>query len=735
MRATALAVIVPMVLSAAALAAEGDDGLKFEGSIGLGAIVTNTSASTKDEAKLNEYRDLRSGALSYFDIKGRGDNRYLDMFGENLGRDDQYLDVRGGQYLDYKYRVYDNRIIHNRTFNAITPYSGVGTATLDATFPNTNTDTWNRFDFATKRDNIGAMLEVSRNSPWFFRMDANEVRDKGLKLIGGSNGTSPGNGFTDKPFPVDFATRNISAEGGYASKAGQLSVNVLHSTFSNENELLHWKNPFFGPGASGTLFDTTTLPPDNETNKISVNGNLRQLPLGSTIAGRITYAKTTNNFDILSTILSVPTTGGAAVDTATTPNRSTFDGEVVHKTASLSVYSNPSQTIDTRVYWYEFKKDNRSPTVTFSPSATSNLQCSGANCVTEILSFDKTNIGTDVGYRINRTNRLVFGVDYVDLNRDRVDFDETKDWRETVEYKNTSLDSLTARAKYQHLQRRSHFLEGESGTSANDPEFLNRFIARFDASNVDQDLFKIGMDATPAELWDVGIEGIIKHNDYKDTFLGRTKDNRQELFLSVGYGDIKKFRVLLFADVEYIQYDSLHRNISTVSSGSGAAPNNTPSGFCQSTAPNCYDPNTAPTNSNYNWDATNKDRNYAFGLGADWAATQRWKFSSSLLFERTYGTVDFAVQAGANPTVPQVPIGNYDNTRRLSFNLKSTYKHSEQLEFTGGYAYDKFRFSDIAYDGFQYTIPSGTSTSYLSGAYAFPNFIARSFYFVSTYKF
>ena len=150
---------------------------------------------------------------------------------------------------------------------------------------------------------------------------------------------------------------------------------------------------------------------------------------------------------------------------------------------------------------------------------------------------------------------------------------------------------------------------------------------------------------------------------------------------------------------------------------------------------NCYDPNTAPNNNNYNWDATNKDKNYAFGLGADWVPAPRWKVSSSILYERTYGTVDFAVQPGANPTVPQVPISNYDNTRRTTFNLKCNYKSSDRWEYTAGYAYDKFHFSDISYNGYQYTIPGGTSTSYLSGAYAFPNYIANSYYFVATYKF
>lgn len=718
MKTKSIAVLIPMMFGAAgALAADGDEPFRFEGAVGLGAISTNTSSGTRDAAKLNEYRDLGSGVLGNFDIKGYGDNRYLNLYGENLGRDDQYLNVKGGEYTIYKYQLYENRLVHNWTFGARTPYTGVGSSTLTATLPNLNADTWNRFDYRQKRDDIGGMFEVSNHSPWYFRTDANQVTTEGLKQIAGANGTSPGNGFTDKPFPVDFTTRNFSVEGGYASKQGQLSLGLLHSRFSNDNELLRWQNAFFGG------LDTSTLPPDSEMSKLSLNGNLRQLPLGSTLAGRFTYAKTTNNVPILANILS---TGGT--NPATNADRTTFDGNIVHQTASLSLYSNPTKEIDTRVYWNWLKKDNNSPTVTFAPASGSGLQCSNANCVTETLSYDKTNVGADVGYRINPHNRLVFGLDYVDLNRNRVDFDETKDKRASVEYKNTSFESLSTRVKYQYLQRRSHFLEADAGANSNDPEFINRFIARFDASNVNQNLLKVGLDATPAELWDASFEGILKHNDYKDTVLGRTKDNRQEMYFSVGYGDAQKFRVLVFADLEFVQYDSVHRNINGVA---GTPP------VCSPLPANagCYDPNTAANASNYNWDATNKDKNYAYGIGADWIPAQRWKISSSLLWQRTYGTVDFSVQPGANPAVPAAPINNFDNTRKVSLNLKGTYKQSDTWEYTGGYAYERFKFSDIAYDNYQYTIGTGTGASYLSGAYAFPSYTAHSVYFITTYKF
>ena len=741
MKSKLIPILVANLFAAAgALAAEGSDDMAVFGSVTVG--VQGASVATGSEgnvAKLKEYRDIGGGggtsgrALSGVDIKGRGSEDYFNLYGENLGRDDQYLDLKGGRYGQFKFQLYENDIVHNWTFGAITPYSGVGSTTLKATLPNLDTSTWNSFDYRLKKQNIGGMFEVSKLSPWYFRVDASEVTDSGIKWIGGANGTSPGNGFNEKPYPLDQKTRNLTIEGGYATREGQVSLALMHSNFSNDNDTLRWSNAFFG-----NQLDTSTLGADSKYTKISINGNLKQLPVGSTLSGRVTESRTTNSIPILA---SMPTgvTPNPTND-ATNPDRPTFDGNVVHKTASLALHSNPTREVDSRIYWNRFEKDNRSPKVTFTPNSTilpaSNLLCGGAPCTTEILSYKKNNLGADVGYRFDPSNRVIAGFDYVDLERDRVDFDETKDKRVSLEWRNTSLDNLSSRFKYQVLQRRSHFLEGNAGADANDPNFLNRFIARFDASNVDQTLLKLSLDATPAEMWDLGFEGILKQNKYKDTVLGRTKDDRQQFYLSAGYGDIQRFRVFVFADIEFVKYDSYHRNISTVSSGAGTPPNDTPSGNCQSTFPNCYDPlNTGANNSNYNWAATNKDKSYAFGVGADWVPTERWKLKGSLISEKTTGTVDFAVQPGANPTVPSVSIGNYDNATKVSLNLKGTYAYTKQIDLTGGYAFEKFRFSDISYDGYQYTIGTGTSTAHLSGLNANPNYTANIGYVAASVKF
>jgi hypothetical protein len=305
------------------------------------------------------------------------------------------------------------------------------------------------------------------------------------------------------------------------------------------------------------------------------------------------------------------------------------------------------------------------------------------------------------------------GLDFAETDRLRVDFTHTLDRKYYGEYKNNSLDNVDTRVRYQYLERRSNF-SGESGIPT-----IDTFVRRFDLANVDQHLAKLVFDVTPVPFLDLGFEAIYKHNNYRDTSLGRTGDNRQEFYASISYGDPKSFRVLLFADLETLYYDSQHR----VGSGSP-------------------DPSTPPTATTYNWSAENHDKSWQIGIGADWLPRERLKVSSSFIFAQTNGSADFTAQ-NPNPAGGLLPITAFDNTRRTSLNLKATYTVSRQFDISGGYAFEKYRFSDIGYDNFQYTVLSAVpatpatllSTSYLTGQSAFQNYTANILYVMATYKF
>jgi len=695
--------LVASLLAPAPLALAQEGGTQWSGSASLGAGYVDDDA--RDPSKLNEYRDLGSEleGTAGFELRGRGDRYYFNGYGENLGRDDQYLDFRGGSYGVYKYRLYSDQLRHNFGSGpgALSPFSGIGGATLTATLPNANVATWNTFDHSYKRRDWGGMAEWQATSPWYFRVEANEVKREGINVFGGANGTSPGNGFTDLPAPIDYSARNLSGEVGYSTRRGHLAVNLMHSKFENDNEVLRWNNGFFANG-----LDTTVLPPDNQLTRLGINGNLRQLPWRSTLAGRLVFSQLTNDVAVQTTMLH---TGGLFQASNATPG--TFRGDVRRTNLALSLSSRPTQALDTRVYMDYAKEDNRSTPMSFPGTALTGGTCGAAvnpNCEPELYHYRKTKIGAEGGYRLTRANRLSAGAEYADITRERIDFPETKETRVFAQWKNSSVDWVTGRVKYQILRRSSDFNPDVGALSGNP---MDLYVRRFDVANVSQNLLKLGLDVTPAPWVDLGLEVLFKHNDYADTVLGRTDDERQEYYASVAVGDPKQLRGLLFVDYERVTYNSFHR----VGTGNP-------------------DPATPPTATTFNWSAENEDNSWQIGMGVDWMPRSRLTLKSSLIYAQTEGSAEFSREPGA-PTTALFPINNFDNTRRTTFNLKAVYEVTKHWELTGGYAHEKYRYSDIGYDNTRYVTSATATAGVVTGQFSFQPYTVDIVYGLAKYKF
>jgi hypothetical protein len=546
------------------------------------------------------------------------------------------------------------------------------------------------------------MFEWQRSAPFYLRVEANEVNWSGSKPGSSSQGTSPGNGFVELALPVDYKTRNATAEFGYNTRQVHFDLSWLASKFENDNQSVSWTNGYFGNGT-----DTTYLAGDNRYQRLMGNATFRQLPWATTVAMRFTLDELKSSVPLGTSVLN----GTAGQITQTNPSTGVFDGRIDNQTFTVSASSSPAKELDTRVYYNYRKRDDKSGTVSFTaPDAVT----------TTPFSYDTNNYGFDAYYRFNRENRVGGGYDYNDTKREgRDDFDRTKDKRAFLEWRNSSIEDLGARLKYTRLERDSNFLHANDGTSTSDSAYLNRFVSAFDLSNVDQDQWKLTLDYTLFEKIDLGFEGIIKTNHYKDNTLGRLKDDRREVYVNASYAFPGGARFSIFGDSEQIKYDSQHRIIGD-SSQSGP-----------------YDPNSAPNASNYNWAGNIKDKNWAVGTAFDWQATKQLYLKASYIYYKTDGMVDLALQDGVPSSVTRpVPIGAWDDSKRTSLNFKGVYTLDKAWSLTAGYAYEKYDYNDTQFDGYQNTISgSSNQNSYLDGVYSQPHYRANIFYGVVTYRF
>src|SRR5512137_2744509 len=122
-----LSTLIASLFVASPALAQSDDPMRVQGSATLGGIYNHQNLDAGDAAKLQEYQDVGNGALSSVGVTGRNSKNWFQGYGENFGRSDQYMFLRGGQFDVFKAGVYLNDMPHTFQTNSITPYAGVGT--------------------------------------------------------------------------------------------------------------------------------------------------------------------------------------------------------------------------------------------------------------------------------------------------------------------------------------------------------------------------------------------------------------------------------------------------------------------------------------------------------------------------------------------------------------------------------------------------------------------------------
>jgi len=714
--------------SSAVLADEPGDFV-FAGSVDLG--VRSVSDGDKS-AKFQEYRDLKPGVFSDLTFGGDNGAYFMDFTGDNIGRNDQKFEMEGGKFGAFKYSLHYDEIVHNYAFDAKTFYSGVGTSRLDYSVPSRakNTDAaytpaistdaglWgSTFDYSVKRKDTGAMLDFTFGTPFYFTVDANQVETKGVRPVGapsgvyldrkGFQGSAFGN-VVELPAPVDYRTHNMNLKAGYNTKTVSVGVSGLLSRFENANDILAWRNPFV---STESFSGINSMPSDNNYYKVNAHGAMKKLPLNSSLAMQVGYSKLKNEIPLMTTIPYA--TSGTATTTPTYKaqtlglNNQTFKGDIEYNTASVALTSQPVKALSTKIYYNYLKKRNTSTPIEYEYHGTAD---------SELFEYEKNNAGVDLGFKVTPKTKLGVGYEYLMMKRNpRPDAANNKDNSFYGEVKNSSLDWLTAKVKYQRLWRTSSFENGSDGAGPTDPLYIHRFVRRFDATDKVQDSLKFGVDIAPLTHLDIGLEYIYKKNDYKDTILGRLSDERNEYYADVAYTMPERFKLTAFVNYEQVIAKSYHRYIS-------------PSGSFS------FDPSASPVNTSYNWseDLTDKSWMYGFGLEVP-AIKDRLTFVASWIYEKANGQADFSSQ---NNLGTPLNISPYNDYTKQGLNLKAIYKATKNLDLTLGFAYEKFEYKDEQWDGYQNVMTSAVSpNTYLTGAYNYQNYDVNMLYFMASYKF
>lgn len=509
-----------ILLLPAGVLAQEESNIITSGSIKAGVQQDNIN---ENSSKFNEYRDIKDGFNLYeldFEAFNNKSGLFLELGGENVMRDDQFIRFGVGSYGTWNLGVEHNKTPHNLSNKAMTPYfnQGNGLFTLSAPVAIPNpilrpsnaqaaagvlrdnddaTAVWlgnnlHGIDLGTQRDETSATLQVTPSENLKLRLTYSDDRKDGSKLTYGPIGDRPPRTtniqFTE---PIDYQTREVKFEAEYNRDRFQTLFSYLVSDFENDIDTLTWQSIYVNPlagndyetwGWTGNARDynvaeygSRALAPDNSYQNASLTFGV-DLPLASRLAGTVAYGKMEQD----ETLIPYATTDfGSAVDFSSTAllPRLKADTEIETKLFNLDYTIKPIERLHLRAFYRFYDLDNNTDEddwhyVTQDTLPTNTTDSNGVTTPTYknmrtnlAYGYDQQNFGLDATYSMNlwRTT-LALGYEREEIDRDyrEADTDENK---YKVSVRTRPADWVTLRAKYLYGDREADNYDG-SATSA-----------------------------------------------------------------------------------------------------------------------------------------------------------------------------------------------------------------------------------------------------------------------------
>jgi MtrB/PioB family decaheme-associated outer membrane protein len=691
MRKKIYTAVIMLSLATPAMVVAADNALDVQGSAEIGVRASNIKGN---EARAQEFKTKDDSVLGTILLDATKGAYHFQVDGTDIGTEDQEFQFKGGQYDKFKYKFDFSEMTHNYGFDAITPFTGIGTHVTNDTATLTDISTWTHFDAKVDHKRYGGEVEISLGTPFFVNIGAERREQSGFRPYSTHDVLN-----ADVPEPISTTTDNMHINVGYRGEWLTASVSGMLSSFNNDNKSVILDGADF---ASATLNDTMALEPDNDLSKFAADVTVRDLPLRSVLSASASYSKLDNSFTagdlgVRSMLAGTWTVGGLAG-----LNTNAFDGEVDYTSFSIAVSSNPVENLHGKIYYKYLERENDSTIVTYTTHSNAN----------NLLDYDKNTAGIDIDYKLPQRTKLRLGYEYVNMDRStrsglsedtvftnysdgnfHAENSTTKDNTFYVELKNRALDWLTAKARYSHMKR-----DGADLYPTDDG-----FPQMFYYMDQKSDAVKLGLDLYPVDRLDLGLDYTYKNTDYDEYLLSRTGDTRHNLYLDATWHLVDMVSLTGFVGYEKVETDF--------------------NGILED--PQTY---TQETNDDF----------WAYGLAAKVPGLMNDKLTLNVSWQwqESDGEINFNNSAGAT----YQDITHSDDWTKKTLEAKATYALDSRLSMTLGYLYERFKYEDISNDNFPYATHHATNTSffpaelYFSGIYADQNYEVSAGYLLLTYK-
>jgi MtrB/PioB family decaheme-associated outer membrane protein len=625
------------------------------GTVGVEGLSVDYESNNRYKA--TEYRDQERGVRGFLDLSLREGDYRLNLTGENFGyngesnasyRDERYT-LTAGRTDMFRFTLLYDETPHNLTYGARALLSGIGTSQL--AYSGTEVP----LDYQLHRKNYAAGFEGNFGTPFFIALKAERQERDGLLPIGTGELFTP----FELPAPIATSTDTYSLQAGYQGDRFSLVLDGAISQFESDDQYLYFTDNIPSPTVPITLA--------SDSDQYKVGGTLRlKLPAATLLTGRVSYTKVTSD-------LGVPAAAGG-------PNIP-LDGDIATTTADVSVTSSPVRSLDLKAFYsYLDRQDD---------SSINLLTLDGDNA-DKRYSFDRNRMGVEAGYRLTTHTKVRGGLELLQTDRDSARYAaDTDDLILFAEVKNSSLDFMTARLRYQYLDR-----NGSGGIKELDPATS---VTPYDIADKQQHSFKAVVDVQPADGVNVGFEYQARLSDF-DSDLGVTKDNRHQFAIDASW-QLTRLRLAGRAGWEWVE-----RDLSSRSS------------------------------TGYAWKSTRDDTNSFYGISATLDIIKdRLQAELGWDYEKADGDADYSTSP---PQATVVDLNTVDTYTRRRLNASLICRLGHGMTLKGGYVYEKLAYSDNGWDSYL-AVPTAVpfGVGFLTGAYADPDYRAHLGYLQLSYAF
>lgn len=633
--------------------------------------VIGTFGQNKGSAALKEYGAWNSGPVLSsigFLAENRRTGLHIAALGQNVGRDDTYVELRVGRYGVFDTRWYFDSIPHTYTTQARSLWTGVGGDRLTlrpGLTPGASTPAQvNAVAAAVApeslrivREKAGSALSftVDEHTELYARTSAE--RRNGTQPISATFGYPFQNGATQIIQPIDYQTFDVTAGLRYREDHFNANLAYAGSFFRNDNPALVWQNPGLNsinaPGMYIPREGRLTLAPDNNAN--SVKGDMAlDMSKASRLTASLSYSMMRQDDALLP-----PTTGTGTIasgsdtinldawNSASALSRTSADAAINILNAMVQYHYTVSPDLGLTLEARARDEENKTNYVAFNPqtgqygyiaidgglapfippqSGIYRPDQPGSRVQIRNMPFanDRLTLKAKADYRLDKHWKLDLSYSRDSIDHSVREVADSNDHIGRLQLSTTGFGWGSVRFSYEIARRTgSDYMSNPYGpyyttalpgyipsSTAGDTAFVLSDLRKFDVADRTQHTLRWQANYIVTPRSDLQFIGSLKLNDY-DAAYGLRSTRAVDGTLSYGYQMSAATRVTGFVTVQNQNRDVANINASGrgVDGAAGGAAYPLANGWTETVGSDIY---TAGLNAQHSWGAFTWSGDYTY---------------------------------------------------------------------------------------------------------------------------